>query len=137
MPRKQTQNIDEINEIQEDVNASVEPVIIEEEFEPKEVSLSSLAGSIKEEAFKTKVVTVISNDARDAGMTTAIVASCENQFFSLAKIVPLNTPVELEQCLIDTLKDIQIPVHLDEVINGQRTGNSTFTLVKKYNINEA
>lgn len=109
-----------------------------EEVETSEVeevtNLQALIASVKKEAFKTRVVTITSNDKRDNDVTNAVMLTCENQFFSLSKVVPLNVPVELEQCLIDSAKDVRIPIHSDEVINGRRTGNAKVKLVNKYNI---
>nr|DAO34072.1 MAG TPA: hypothetical protein [Caudoviricetes sp.]DAO88374.1 MAG TPA: hypothetical protein [Caudoviricetes sp.] len=109
-----------------------------EEVETSEVeevtNLQALVASVKKEAFKTRVVTITSNDKRDNDVTNAVMLTCENQFFSLSKVVPLNVPVELEQCLIDSAKDVRIPIHSDEVINGRRTGNAKVELVNKYNI---
>ncbi|OUT06899.1 hypothetical protein [Campylobacter concisus] len=109
-----------------------------EEVETSEVeevtNLQALVASVKKEAFKTRVVTITSNDKRDNDVTNAVMLTCENQFFNLSKVVPLNVPVELEQCLIDSAKDVRIPIHSDEVINGRRTGNAKVELVNKYNI---
>lgn len=85
-------------------------------------------------AFKTRIVTVTSNDKRDSNTDTTVIVTSENQFFGLTKVVPLNIPVELEQCLIDTLKEVRIPLHVPEMVNGRQTGNSILSQTNKYNI---
>lgn len=97
-------------------------------------SLRDILPKIKADAFKTSVVTITSNDKRDNNITNAVLLNCENQFFAISKFVPLNVAVELEQCLIDSAKDVKIMIHVDEIINGSRTGNSTVELINKYNI---
>lgn len=88
----------------------------------------------KEAAFKTRLVTITSNDKRDSDVESTVIVTCENQYFGLSKIVPLNIQIQLEQCLIDTLKEIKIPLHIPEMINGKQTGNSILSKTNKYNI---
>lgn len=95
--------------------------------------MSQLARENKAKAMKTRVVRLTNNDKRESHVTTTAYLSCENQFFGLSKIVPLDTPIELEQCLIDVAKDVTIMLHVDEVDDkGRRTGNQTHKPVKKF-----
>lgn len=86
----------------------------------------------KKAAMKTSIVTVTSKDNRENEVTTTALLSVENQYFSIGKSVPLDIPVELEQCLIDVAKTCKIPMHKDEVVNGRRTGNKITIMVNKY-----
>ncbi len=91
----------------------------------------------KAEAMKKRVVTITNKDNRDNDFTTTAHLSVENQFFGVAKNVPLDIPVELEQCLIDVAESTMITQHRDEIIDGRRTGNKTAVLTKKYVISYA
>lgn len=107
-----------------------------ESGEKKELSLREtmnlLAKKQKMDAMKTRVVTLTNNDKRDNYVTTTAYLSCENQYFGISKIVPLNTKVELEQCLIDIAKDVKVILHIEEVKNGKPTGNKTPQYINKY-----
>lgn len=107
-----------------------------EEVETSEKLAKDLIGKTREKAFKTKVVTIIYNDKRDNNETTTAYLTCENNYFAISRIVPLGIPVELEQCLIDTAKEVEILVHLPEVKNGRPTGNHIPSRIKKYTITE-
>lgn len=87
-----------------------------------------LAKRLKDNALKKRVVRITSNDKRENHLTTTAFLSCDNQYFSLSKIVPLDVPVQLEQGLIDTAKDIEIVLHVTD----SKTGMTTPKLVKKY-----
>lgn len=88
----------------------------------------------KERAFKTKVVTVTNRDSRENEHTQTVYVCVSNAYFTLAKVVPLDVPVELEKCLISNLQQIQMTIHKDEFKNGQRTGNKIAQRVPKYTI---
>jgi len=88
----------------------------------------------KRAAFKTRIVTITNKDNRENDVMTTVFLSCHNQHFAIAKYVPLDIPVELEQCLIDTAESIIITLHKDEVVHGQRTGNKIPTRVQKFAI---
>ena len=100
----------------------------------KTSSCEDLVAKAKAAAVKNRVVTITSNDKRDSNVETTVIATCENQYFGLTKILPLNVPIEVEQCLIDTIKEIKIPLHVPETINGRQTGNSVLSETNKYNI---
>lgn len=88
----------------------------------------------KEKAFKTKIVTITNKDSRENEFMTTVYLSFENQYFGLSKIVPLDTPVELEEALIHIAESTMMTLHKDEIINGKRTGNKVTTRVKKFAI---
>lgn len=94
-------------------------------------SLAKLAKDMEKKARKLRKVTVHYNDPRDSHLITTAYATCENQYFAMAKTVPLDMTVELEQGLCDTLAEAQIQV---QVPDGKDTGNMTSRLIKKYSI---
>lgn len=89
----------------------------------------------KKAAFKTRIVTITNKDAREANVATTAHLSFENNYFGLAKNVPLDVPVELEVALIHIAKETEMTLHKAEVIDGKRTGNSIPVRVKKYSVN--
>lgn len=100
----------------------------------KEEEHRKMIHNAKMAAMATKIVTISSNDKRDSEYTTTAYFSMENQHFGIAKLVPLDVPVELEVCLIDVAKTTMITLHKDEIIDGRRTGNKVPVSVRKYNI---
>ena len=88
----------------------------------------------KAEAFKTQIVTLTNKDPRDNNVTTTAYLSFENQYFGVARMVPLDIPVELETALIKIAAGCTMTLHKDEIVGGKRTGNKVPTRVKKYAI---
>jgi hypothetical protein len=99
----------------------------------KEALLRKKIAEAKKQAFAKRVVTITSNDTRDNQHVTAVPLFFENQYFALDRIVPLNIPVELEQCLIDIAKTTTIAIHKRESADGGRTVGKTI-YAKKFNI---
>jgi len=85
-------------------------------------------------SFKKQIVTITNKDPRDNNVTTTAYLSFENQYFGMARMVPLDIPVELEVALIKIAAACTMTLHKDEVIGGKRTGNKTPVRVKKYAI---
>lgn len=100
----------------------------------EEETLRKMVADAKAAAMKTKIVTLSSTDKRDNDVVTSVYLSCENQYFGLAKYVPLDVPVELEECLIEVARATMITLHRDEIIDGRRTGNKVPQSVRKYTI---
>ena len=100
----------------------------------KEQKIRQNIAKAKELAFTKRVVTISSNDKRESEYQTTCYLSVENQYFGLARIVPLDVPVELENCLIEVAKTTEITLHKDEIIDGRRTGNKVPQRVRKFNI---
>jgi len=98
----------------------------------KEQARAKMLLTAKAKAFETRIVTITSNDKRDNHVTTTAYLSMDNQYFGRSRYVPLDVPVELENCLIDVAKEIKIMLHVDEVIDGKRTGNKVPKMVNKY-----
>jgi hypothetical protein len=86
----------------------------------------------KKRAMKTSIVTITNRDGRENEIATTAFLSCENQYFSIGRSVPLDMPVQLEQCLIENARTCKIPQHRDEIKDGRRTGNKVTIMVTKY-----
>jgi len=86
----------------------------------------------KKKALVKSIVTLTNKDPRENTSVTTVPLSVENQFFSVARIVPLDVPVELEKCLIDLAESTMMALHRDEIIKGERTGNKVTVQVKKF-----
>ncbi len=106
----------------------------EVEVESKPFNVRKIAGQLKKAAMAKKIVKIHNNDKRDSHVTTTCYLSCENQHFGLSKIVPLDVAVELEQCLIDVALETQIINHVDEIVEGKRTGNKVPMMIAKYSV---
>lgn len=88
----------------------------------------------KAAAMKTQIVTLTNKDPRENTVMTTAYLSFENQYFGVARLVPLDIPVELETALIKIAASCTMTLHQDEVVDGRRTGNKQATRVKKYAI---
>ena len=91
----------------------------------------------KRKAYEKRVVTITNKDNRENEVMTTVHLSVENQHFGISKIVPLDIPVELEQCLIDLAESTMMTLHKDEIIGGKRTGNKRAVPTKKFAISYA
>lgn len=103
----------------------------------KPKSRKALIAERRRKAMELSVVTITNRDKRDNEVVTTAHLSVENQFFSISKIVPLDVAVELEACLIKNAETIMIPIHVDEIVNGRRTGNKITKHAKKYTVSYA
>lgn len=103
----------------------------------KEQKRRNFIANRKKIAMATRVVTITNKDNRENDVSTTAPLSFENQFFGIAKNVPLDVAVELEQALIDIAEATCITQHKDEIIDGRRTGNKVPTSVKKYVVSYA
>ena len=90
--------------------------------------------AMKDRAMKTSVVTITNRDPRENTHMTTCYLSAENQYFGISKVIPLDIPVELEECLINVAESTMMPLHVDEVKNGKHTGNKVTRSVKKFTI---
>jgi hypothetical protein len=124
-----------------------EPAVEEEDVvadTPKQSAASAVyarkrlkIAKAKKAAMATTVVTITSKDPRENEVSTTAFLTVENQHFAVGRSVPLDIPVELEKCLIETAKACKIPMHKDEVKDGRRTGNKVTIMVNKYVISYA
>lgn len=70
-------------------------------------------------ARKTRVVTITDNDTRENNQTTVAVANCSNLYFDLGTVyIPLNIPVEIKQGHLDTIANLEIPLHVKDAKSG-------------------
>lgn len=123
------------DEFNPDIVKMAPDVVEDEPVVPKKRNvMAELAAELKRKALAKRVVTITNNDKRDNHMTQTCYLGVDNQYFGVSRIVPLDTPVELEQCLIDNAKSLQIALHVDEVIDGKRTGNRQLRMVKRYGV---
>ena len=88
----------------------------------------------KKRAMKTRIVTLTNKDSRENEVMTTAYLSAQNQHFGIARIVPLDIPVELEECLIHVAETAVMTLHKDEIVNGKRTGNKVPVRTLKYAI---
>ena len=86
-------------------------------------------------AFKTQIVTLTNKDNRENDVVTTAYLAFENQHFGLARLVPLDVAIELEQALIKIAARTTMTLHKDEILpGGKRSGNKVPVTVKKYAI---
>ncbi len=132
---KQTDSgsLEELMEKAEKVEEQKEPDV-EKKKQPAKSSKLNIA-AIRAKAFETKIVTISSNDKRENHLVTTAPLSIENEYFGISRDVPLDVPVELEVCLIELAKSLKVVMHVDEIIDGRRTGNKVPKLVHRYVIN--
>ena len=103
--------------------------------EPRNLSKHELIAKVKKEAFAKRKVIITYNDKRDNNETNSAYLTCENMYFSLSKLVPLDTPVELEQCLINTAKEAKISVHRPDIVKGvQNSAKIRSVFAPKYTV---
>lgn len=89
----------------------------------------------KKAAMKKKVVTIVALDPNESADNNTAYLNCENQYFKVAKLVPLGEKVELEQCLIDNAEEAKMLVFVPQLDDrGNATGNMTHKFTKKYNV---
>lgn len=94
-------------------------------------TLQDEVAKAKEEANKTRIITIVDNDQRVSNKNSTAVVNCSNQYFDLGTmILPLNKPVEVRQGHINVLKEVRIPLHKDL----GDMGLADVTSVKRYNI---
>lgn len=93
--------------------------------------LSDLRYEMEKAARKLRKVTVHYNDPRDSHMVTSAAVQAANPYFALGKIIPLDTLIELEQALCDTLSEALIQVHVPDEKN---PGLMKSKMIKKYSV---
>lgn len=77
------------------------------------------AKKAEERARQTRIVTITDNDTRENNQTTVAIANCSNLYFDLGTVyIPLNIPVEVKQGHIDTLANLEIPLHVKDAKSG-------------------
>jgi len=119
-------------EVEETISKGVEAV--RQRTKDKYQRRREQVAKAKQKAMKTSVVTLTSKDSRENDVVTTAYLSVQNMYFSVARNVPLDIPVELEHCLIRCAETATITLHRDEIKNGRRTGNKVTARVPKYAI---
>ena len=77
------------------------------------------AKKAEERARQTRIVTITDNDTRENNQTTVAIANCSNLYFDLGTVyIPLNIPVEIKQGHLDTLVNLEIPLHVKDAKSG-------------------
>ena len=94
-------------------------------------NLSAFRNEMEKAARKLRKVTVHYNDPRDSHMVTSAAVQAANPYFALGKIIPLDTLIELEQGLCDTLSEALIQVHVPDEKN---PGLMKSKMIKKYSV---
>ena len=97
----------------------------------KSRTIKERAREAERKARVTHVIEIVDNDPRVNAHTTTCSPSCGNEYFDLGtRVLPLNTPVEVEQGFINTLKELTFSFHqLD-----QKKGTSVQMNRKRYSI---
>ena len=127
--KKLQSKVDEANGV---VNLEEPEVVVTKQ--PKVLTKRQKINERREAAFKTRVVTLTNKDPRDSAVANTAHLSFENNYFGLAKNVPLDIPVELEVSLIKIAAAALMPLHKREYVDGKDTGNMVTVRVKKYAI---
>lgn len=97
----------------------------------KKRTIQQRAKDAEKKARATRVIEIIDNDSRVNGHTSTCSATCGNVYFDLGTIIlPLNTPVEVMQGHIDSMKEVTFPHHQ---IN-QKTGLNSVNMRKRFTI---
>ena len=94
-------------------------------------NLSAFRNEMEKAARKLRKVTVHYNDPRDSHMVTSAAVQAANPYFALGRIIPLDTLIELEQGLCDTLSEALIQVHVPDEKN---PGLMKSKMIKKYSV---
>lgn len=77
------------------------------------------AKKAEDRARQTRIVTITDNDTRENNQTTVAIANCSNLYFDLGTVyIPLNIPVEIKQGHLDTLANLEIPLHIKDAKSG-------------------
>ena len=85
----------------------------------------------EEGAKKTRVISIVDNDQRVNNHTTTCTVNCSNEYFDLGtRILPLNEKIEVAVGHINTLKGVQIPLHITD----SKTGMATVRMRPRYTI---
>jgi len=103
--------------------AIVKPVVKEKaKAKPKKITDLQVKIMLAKNLKKVKIVNL---DSQNTAATT-VTSGVHNQFFDVAKVIPLNVPCAVPQCLIDEVtnrKHVTSTPELDK--NGEPTGNFT------------
>lgn len=80
-----------------------------------------------------KKVKITNMDPNNAGQTT-VFAGVHNMHMDLARVIPLDMEIALEQALIDNIKQRRTVTAVPHVVNGKDTGNTVAKEINMYAI---
>ncbi len=104
---------------------------MEKKVVAKKLNTQQRSKAAEKKARATRVVEIIDNDPRVNAHATTCSPTCGNEYFDLGTIIlPLNTPVEVMQGHINSLKEVEFPHHQMD----QKTGLSDVGLRKRYTV---
>ena len=123
-------SVDTEEEIEDEAQGKLTPVavktVVKKKLTDEEVHRLTIA-KLKKEMVKTKVVRVNMVDKRENSEVTSYFV----QNGVVGRHIPLDVPIELEQCLVDQLRRTKVPTHVKDLY-----GNSSTKLVKKFFIED-
>lgn len=76
-------------------------------------------------------VRITNMDPNNAGQTT-VFAGVHNMVLDLARVIPLDTEIALEQALIDSIKQRKTVTSAPHIVNGKDTGNTISKEISMY-----
>lgn len=125
-------SINTIEDIEDEVEVKVEPTLVATKPAAKkkptaEETHRQTITRLKKEMVKTSVVRVNMVDKRENSDVTSYYV----QNGAIGRHIPLDIPIELEQCLINQLRRTKVPTHVKGL-----DGNSSTKLVKKFFIED-
>jgi hypothetical protein len=104
---------------------------MEKKVVAKKLNTQQRSKAAEKKARATRVVEIIDNDPRVNAHATTCSPTCGNEYFDLGTIIlPLNTPVEVMQGHINSLKEVEFPHHQ----MNQKTGLNSVGLRKRYTV---
>lgn len=107
MPRIINKDIDNTtNEVNNTVNdeSTSEPKV-------KVKSFNEVIAEERKKAFELVKVRITNLDPSENAVMKSVYASVENPYFSISKVIPLNTPVQIERALINNIRSMQLIIH--------------------------
>lgn len=126
--KKVTQQV-ESTQVEQPQEETINAEVKVSQVAPK--SMAQIAKEVEKAAKKLRRVTVHYNDPRDSHLVTSAYANCDNAYFSMGKIIPLDTSIELEQALCDNLAEAKVQVHVPDP---KGSGNMTVKMIAKYSV---
>lgn len=105
----------------------------EQVTQPK--TFNEVVAEAKKEAMKMKVCTIYPLNPDESSENNTAYLNCENQYFKVAKLVPLGEKVQLEQCLIENAKEAKMLIFVPQTgKDGVDTGIVREKFAPRYNV---
>lgn len=124
--------VEEVNDVIIKSKSEITPIVKKKLSDKEQAAADELMhrqtiARLKKQMLKTKIVRVNMVDKRENSDVTATFV----QNGAIGRHIPLDIPIELEQCLIDQLRRTKIPMHVKGL-----DGNSSTKLAKKFLVEE-